>query len=227
VSRTGRTARSPPPSPRRERSGPSPEIEGLARHARIELTDPPAPATGVDPAELARACFGLTSREVEVRLLATGDTNPRSVRRSRSAASPPATTCRASRPSWGEHPASKRRASPTASARPRTPTHGNRSRQHVTRGQLPDGGTTPTPYVRLAVNLRPTETAMSQPRYGKHAFKFACVDESGPDRFGSARTLGAQSPLGGIQRSESVAWPASAPGQGPGPMPPGRRRQLT
>jgi DNA-binding CsgD family transcriptional regulator len=53
------------------------EIEGLARRARIELSDEPSPATGLAPPEPAQASLGLTSRELEVlRLLAAGHTNP-------------------------------------------------------------------------------------------------------------------------------------------------------
>ena len=52
------------------------EIEGLARRARIELTDEPSPATPA-PAESGFASLGLTPRELEVlRLLAAGYTNP-------------------------------------------------------------------------------------------------------------------------------------------------------
>src|SRR5918994_925912 len=53
------------------------EIEGLARRARIELTDEPSPATPMAPAETGPASLGLTPRELEVlRLLAAGYTNP-------------------------------------------------------------------------------------------------------------------------------------------------------
>jgi DNA-binding CsgD family transcriptional regulator len=53
------------------------EIEGLARRARIELTDQPSPATPPAPPERGLASLGLTSRELEVlRLLAAGYTNP-------------------------------------------------------------------------------------------------------------------------------------------------------
>jgi ATP/maltotriose-dependent transcriptional regulator MalT len=53
------------------------EIEGLARRARIELTDEPLPASPLAPAESALAALGLTPRELEVlRLLAAGYTNP-------------------------------------------------------------------------------------------------------------------------------------------------------
>ncbi|HZA78017.1 MAG TPA: AAA family ATPase, partial [Acidimicrobiales bacterium] len=53
------------------------EIEGLARRARIELTDEPSPVTPAAPAERGLASLGLTSRELEVlRLLAAGYTNP-------------------------------------------------------------------------------------------------------------------------------------------------------
>lgn len=53
------------------------EIEGLARRARIELTDEPSPLTPAAPAERGLASLGLTSRELEVlRLLAAGYTNP-------------------------------------------------------------------------------------------------------------------------------------------------------
>jgi DNA-binding CsgD family transcriptional regulator len=53
------------------------EIESLARRARIELADPPTPATGLAPAEPVQIPLGLTSRELEVlRLLAAGYTNP-------------------------------------------------------------------------------------------------------------------------------------------------------
>jgi DNA-binding CsgD family transcriptional regulator len=52
------------------------EIEGLARRARIELTDEPSPATPAPP-ESGPGSLGLTSRELEVlRLLAAGYTNP-------------------------------------------------------------------------------------------------------------------------------------------------------
>jgi DNA-binding CsgD family transcriptional regulator/tetratricopeptide (TPR) repeat protein len=53
------------------------EIEGLARRARIELTDEPLPATPPASAERGLATLGLTSRELDVlRLLAAGYTNP-------------------------------------------------------------------------------------------------------------------------------------------------------
>jgi DNA-binding CsgD family transcriptional regulator len=53
------------------------EIEGLARRARIELTDEPSPATSPAPSESGLASLGLTPRELEVlRLLAAGYTNP-------------------------------------------------------------------------------------------------------------------------------------------------------
>jgi DNA-binding NarL/FixJ family response regulator len=53
------------------------EIEGLARRARIELTDEPLLATPPAPPESGPASVGLTSRELEVlRLLAAGYTNP-------------------------------------------------------------------------------------------------------------------------------------------------------
>jgi DNA-binding CsgD family transcriptional regulator len=53
------------------------EIEGLARRARIELTDEPSLATPPAPPESGLASLGLTSRELEVlRLLAAGYTNP-------------------------------------------------------------------------------------------------------------------------------------------------------
>lgn len=53
------------------------EIEGLARRARIELTDESSPATPPAPPESGLASLGLTSRELEVlRLLAAGYTNP-------------------------------------------------------------------------------------------------------------------------------------------------------
>ena len=53
------------------------EIEGLARRARIELTDQPSRAMGLAAVEPAEASLGLTSRELEVlRLLAAGYTNP-------------------------------------------------------------------------------------------------------------------------------------------------------
>ena len=53
------------------------EIESLARRARIELSDPPLPATGPLPPDPALAPLGLTARELDVlRLLAAGCTNP-------------------------------------------------------------------------------------------------------------------------------------------------------
>ena len=51
------------------------EVEGLARRARIELTD--EPTTPPAPPEPGFASLGLTPRELEVlRLLAAGYTNP-------------------------------------------------------------------------------------------------------------------------------------------------------
>ena len=53
------------------------EIESLARRARIELSDPPLPATGPLPPDPALAPLGLTARELDVlRLVAAGYTNP-------------------------------------------------------------------------------------------------------------------------------------------------------
>jgi DNA-binding CsgD family transcriptional regulator/tetratricopeptide (TPR) repeat protein len=53
------------------------EIEGLARRARIELTDQPLPAASPAPLEPGSAPLGLTARELDVlRLVAAGYTNP-------------------------------------------------------------------------------------------------------------------------------------------------------
>ena len=53
------------------------EIEGLARRARIDLTDQAASAPATAPSAPAEVSLGLTAREVEVlRLLAAGRTNP-------------------------------------------------------------------------------------------------------------------------------------------------------